>query len=227
MKKAVLFDLFGTLVPSPPLDGYRAMVAFIAKTLGVPDEEFYEKWMSVNSHRLSGTFESSEGDIEHVASLFGLSLTPEQMAACMNARRSEMREWVRPKEGAVEALSGLVDSGLKLALVSDCVFDVPAVWPETEMASFFDATVFSCEQKVRKPHRQMYEAALDHLGVAAGECVFVGDGGSGELDGAQAVGIDAFLLDDKPVYTEVLRVDVSSWNGPKISGLSEVLGVSR
>lgn len=227
MKQAVLFDLFGTLVPSPPLTGYRQMVDSIAETVGVPTDDFYEKWMSVNSHRLSGTFNSSEGDIEHVAGLFELRLTTDQMNRCMQARRSAMYEWVKPKPDAVASLEELVGSGLKLAIVTDCVFDVPAIWPETEFAPFFNAMVFSCEQRVRKPHRQMYETALGQLGIGAADSVFVGDGGSRELDGARDLGIDAFLLDDKPEYTEVLRVDVSEWQGPSINGLAEVAGLVR
>lgn len=227
MKKVVLFDLFGTLVLSPPLDGYRRMVDSIAETLHLPADEFYEKWMTVNSQRLSGDFGSSEGDIEHVAGLFEVSMTASQMAEAMQVRRSAMHEWVKPKPGATEALDQLASSGIRLALVSDCVFDVPAVWPQTELAQYFDATVFSCEQKVRKPHPLMYETALKNLNVSTGEAVFVGDGGSNELQGAHGLGIDAFLLDDKPSYEEVLRVDVASWKGPSIGGLNEVLDVIR
>ena len=227
MKKAVLFDLFGTLAPSPPLDGYRNMVDSIAAILDLPSNEFYEKWMSVNSQRLSGEFGSSEGDIDHVAGLFEVSMTAGQMAEAMQSRRNAMHEWVKPKPGAVEALTELTSSGIKLALVSDCVFDVPAIWPKTELGQFFDTTVFSCEQKVRKPHRLMYETALEGLQASTDEAIFVGDGGSNELEGAHGLGIYAFLLDDKPKYEEVLRVDVSSWNGPSISGLHEVSDVIR
>ncbi len=225
MKKAVLFDLFGTLAPSPPLDGYRRMVDSIAAILHLPSDEFHEKWMSVNSQRLSGEFGSSEGDIEHVAGLFDVSMTASQMAEAMQSRRSAMHEWLKPKPGAVEALTKLASSGIKLALVSDCVFDVPAVWPKTELGQFFDTTVFSCEQKVRKPHRLMYATALEGLQSSTEEAIFVGDGGSNELEGAYGLGIDAFLLDDNPRHEEVLRVDVSSWSGPSISGLDEVADV--
>jgi FMN phosphatase YigB (HAD superfamily) len=41
VKRAVLFDLFGTLVPSPPAQGYRDMVDSIARITGVPTDEFF------------------------------------------------------------------------------------------------------------------------------------------------------------------------------------------
>ena len=70
MTSAVLFDLFGTLVPSPPIREYRNVVDSIARIAGLPVDEFYERWMSVNDDRLKGTNGSSEGDIGHVMSLF-------------------------------------------------------------------------------------------------------------------------------------------------------------
>ena len=42
MYKAVLFDMFGTLIPSPPMDSYTEMVGGLARILGEPIETFKE-----------------------------------------------------------------------------------------------------------------------------------------------------------------------------------------
>ncbi len=227
MKKAVLFDLFGTLVPSPPIAEYRQMVDDVAGTLNLPGEEFFERWMEVNDHRLNGHFGSSEAEVEHAANLFGVDLSRTQLERCVSIRREAVRSWVTAKPGAIAALDSLANSGVRLALVSDCVFDVPAIWPGTELAHYFDTTVFSCEQQTRKPDRRMYEAALGNLNVTTEESLFVGDGGSSELQGADALGIDAVLLDDRTASSEVLRVDVRDWSGPKITELSELAVMVR
>ena len=58
----------------------------------------------------------------------------------------------------------------------------------------FDVEVFSCEVGLVKPEREIYECCLNRLGLAAKECVFVGDGGSGELTGARAVGLTTVFV---------------------------------
>jgi putative hydrolase of the HAD superfamily len=67
---------------------------------------------------------------------------------------------------------------------------------------------------------------LDELGVSASETLFVGDGGSDELNGAVRVGIDAVQIDDLITEDEgavsVLRVGVVDWDGPAIKSMSEV-----
>ncbi len=222
MKNAVLFDLFGTLVPSPPASEYRQMVDAVAKVLNLPPAELFGPWMEVNDHRLNGSFGSSEAEIEYAAGVFDVIPSESQMKECVDIRRNAVAGWMQPKPEAITTLNGLKGSGVNLALVSDCVYDVPAVWPNTDFAELFDVTVFSCEQGIRKPDRRMYEAALSKLQTETNHALFVGDGGSGELHGASALGIEAVLLDDLPPDADVLRVDVREWTGPVIGDLAEV-----
>jgi phosphoglycolate phosphatase-like HAD superfamily hydrolase len=52
-----------------------------------------------------------------------------------------------------------------------------------------DAEVFSCEVGHVKPEPAIFHHALDRIGLPAADCVFVGDGGSNELEGARSVGL--------------------------------------
>ena len=223
--QAVLFDLMGTLVPSATRKGYRLMVDRIAVILGQSKDEFFEQWMAVNNDRLLGTLGSSEGDIRHVATLFGVEVTDDQMAACMSSRRAATMEWLTPKPRTIETLTRLTELNCKLALVSDCVFDIPAVWGKTPMSELIPTTVFSCVEGLRKPDTRMYQRALTGLGVSPEVALFVGDGGSDELKGAVNAGIYAVHLDDQPSVSEVLRVDVREWNGPSVTDISEVVAL--
>ena len=58
----------------------------------------------------------------------------------------------------------------------------------------FDAITLSCELGLTKPHPTMYLRTCEALGVKPEECVFVGDGGSDELNGARALNIIAILI---------------------------------
>jgi putative hydrolase of the HAD superfamily len=78
--------------------------------------------------------------------------------------------------------------------VSDAGHDDVEAWPRSPLASRFDATVFSHEHGMRKPHPEMYLRALTAIGADAWDAVFVGDGGSDELRGARAVGLHAVLV---------------------------------
>jgi len=54
-----------------------------------------------------------------------------------------------------------------------------------------DQVVLSYETGMQKPDSRIYQTAVKLLGVVSDECVFVGDGGSSELEGAKAVGMRA------------------------------------
>ena len=223
---AIIFDLLGTLVPSPLTKDYRRMIDGIADVLGLPRDEFFDRWMPANDDRLLGNFGSSEGDIQHVASLFGLDVRDHQMTECVHSRRVAMLEWLTPKTRTMNTLTRLTELDIKLALVSDCSFDVPAVWERTPLSGLITTTVFSCVERLRKPDKRMYLRALAMLDVRPASALFVGDGGSDELTGAEKVGISAVLLDDHPKdSSKEFRVDVREWYGPSIADISDVVSL--
>ena len=223
MYKAVLFDLFGTLIAPPSMDVYRQMVSDIADSFGVTFDELYEPWMSINDGRLDGSFGSSEGDILAAAELVTVEVSEQQMVQVMNLRRSITREFLEPKPGVIEMLDELAEMDIAIGLVTDCVFDVPAVWADTEFFPYFSATHFSCVTNIRKPDARTYQAVLDVLEVDADSALFVGDGGSDELNGAVRAGLDAVQIDDLGSTSgEMLRVGVAEWGGPVITSMRDV-----
>jgi FMN phosphatase YigB (HAD superfamily) len=60
------------------------------------------------------------------------------------------------------------------------------------LRAYFDDVVFSHEVGFVKPDPEIYLTACERLGVEPGHCIFVGDGGSGELPGAAAVGMTPY-----------------------------------
>jgi beta-phosphoglucomutase-like phosphatase (HAD superfamily) len=57
------------------------------------------------------------------------------------------------------------------------------------LAPFFDVMMLSCEQGVQKPEREIFERCLAKLSVAPEDCLYVGDGGSFELETARSFGM--------------------------------------
>ena len=58
-----------------------------------------------------------------------------------------------------------------------------------------DALVFDRDVGWRKPARPIFEFALEKLHANPDECIFVGDERRWDVDGSQAFGIDAILID--------------------------------
>ena len=78
---------------------------------------------------------------------------------------------------------------LLLGLITNCRPPIPSAFSESPLAQYIDASVFSCEERVKKPSRRIYEIACKRLRVQPQECVYVGDGSGEELTGAAAVGM--------------------------------------
>ena len=87
-----------------------------------------------------------------------------------------------------------------------------------------DAAIFSCEVGVRKPDARVFRCACEAHGVRPGVCLYVGDGGSNELTGANRLGMDAVLLDvTQEQGVDPYRPDAETWTGQSIESLSDLL----
>ena len=91
-----------------------------------------------------------------------------------------------------DMLEGLQLSGLKLGVVTNAHDLDTEPWAESSLAEYFDVFVASYEVGICKPDPAIYALACDRLGVDPSDAWFVGDGGSDELAGAEAVGMRAF-----------------------------------
>ena len=110
---------------------------------------------------------------------------------------------------------------LKLGLISVCSEEVPAAWPETELARLFDVETFSSDCGLMKPEPEIYLYTASALGVEPSECLFVGDGANDELAGAGRVGMTPVLF--LPSGKTPIWPEVREWSGLRVSSIQEVL----
>jgi putative hydrolase of the HAD superfamily len=225
---AVIFDLFGTLIDFLPAEDYRRSDERMAFALSAPPAAFRRLWLAALHDRNAGSLPTMEDEMLHICSRLGLAPDPTAVAEA-NQRRLELaRLNLMPKPGAVETLSGLRSLGCRTCLLSDCPWEIPALWPETPFADLMDATVFSCDERITKPNPALYEAACSRLGVVASRCLYVGDGGSFELNGAAEFGMSPLLI--RTEYgPEFIRYqpEADVWTGASISDLTEILTLVR
>jgi putative hydrolase of the HAD superfamily len=192
--KAVLFDLFHTLISVPPVrDEHEPSVGDI---VGVPNEEWARLYFVEDVlRRCHGDVHCSVEAMRRVVHAIDPSVPEERIVAAVESKRRRFeRGFVGVEAGMTAALDRLRAAGVKTALVSDAGADDVEHWPLSPLAGRFDAEVFSYKVRVRKPDRRIYEHALAAVGVAPRDAVFVGDGGSDEHRGARAVGIKTVLV---------------------------------
>jgi len=194
--KAVVFDLWETLAAWPHED-----MGPLFEAVGLSPEA----WTAPDHRdlRWTGSFQSY---------LDSLGIGPDAAAAAFGIRREMTRRSLVPVEGAVEALDGLRAAGQRLGLISNCSSEVGELWEDSPFAGRFDTVVLSADVGLKKPDPRIFRLTLDRLGVEPAGAVFVGDGESDELPGAQAVGMRAIQLGDR-----------DGWSGERISELWELL----
>jgi putative hydrolase of the HAD superfamily len=152
---------------------------------------------------------------------------PDAIAEALAPRAALYDRWFHPRVGALETLREVAARGYPVALISMCAPDTPERWRASELAPLVDVTVFSSESGLRKPHAEIYLAACDALGVAPDRCLYCGDGAYGELSGAVAVGMTAYLIrpPDLDVAEALTPEPEEDWRGPTIGDLRELLDV--
>ena len=220
--RAVVFDFFGTLTRSVQRGPQHAE---IARALGCDPDVVTGVLNRTFRTRARGAYGSAEATLRWVTEQAGGRPLPAQLAAAMPARVNALRADTVLRAEAVGTLTALKELGLATALVSDCTHELPAFLPGLPVAPLLDARVFSVELGVCKPDRRIYLAACDLLGVAPRDCLYVGDGGSQELTGAEAAGMTAVRL-AAPDLTDHLVFDQdTAFRGRSITSLTEVLAL--
>jgi Predicted hydrolase (HAD superfamily) len=221
---AVVFDLFGTLVPefakADFFDRNRAM----ASTLGADPDLFMQEWETTAIARQTGGFPDIESNVRAICATLGLAVDEAALPRALDLRLDLYRTWFHPRSGARETLTEVKARGYPVALVSMCAPDTPALWRACELAPFVDVEVFSSEVGLRKPDAAIYRYATDGLGVEPSVCLYCGDGAYGELRGAAEVGMTPFLIADPAVDPEEsLTPEREPWDGARVADLRELL----
>ena len=136
------------------------------------------------------------GDVcRRVAARHGLDLTPaqaEELWDTWNLGGAFLGRVLFPD--ALETLHWLRSRGYRLGSVTNRGWSGPRFQQELRdlgLAELFEVVSVSCEIGYVKPHRLIYQDALDRMEIAPEEAVMVGDSLRGDVEGAQALGLTA------------------------------------
>jgi putative hydrolase of the HAD superfamily len=216
--RAVVFDLWDTIVDFDIAWSER-LNAGIAERLGVPHHRFVEVWYAdeLAASRNVGPIAPC---LSAACRTLGVTADEEDVLAW---RLELVREALQPRPGLVETLDELRGRGVLIGLVSNCTEEVALVWPDTSFAHHFDDAVFSATAGLAKPDPAIFRLAAQRLGVAPGECLFVGDGANDELRGAMDTGMTPVLI--HPRERDPYWDEVREWGGHRIHSVPDVLAL--
>ncbi|MBR2936869.1 MAG: HAD-IA family hydrolase [Oscillospiraceae bacterium] len=186
--QAVIYDMYETLVTqfcSPLYYGTQ-----IAENLGLSPAEFLPGWRATEEARATGklTFEETMGRLMKAHGIY----TPETHREVVDKRIAIQADCFRHLHpGILPMLSGLKARGIRIGLITNCFSEEAKLIRESKLYPYFDAHCLSWEEGVRKPDPAIYRTCLRRLGIAPENCLYVGDGGSFELETARSLGLQA------------------------------------
>jgi HAD superfamily hydrolase (TIGR01549 family) len=107
----------------------------------------------------------------------------------------------------------------RLAVISNADGRILEVLRRAGVAAYFERIIDSGQVGYEKPDRRIFQAALEAMGAAAGESLYVGDIYAVDYRGATGVGMKAVLIDPMGVYRE--------WQVPRVESLAELLEFAK
>ena len=224
--KALVFDLYGTLVDNFSSRAYDRVQAQMAKSLHIPYPEFRQVMLETINDKSSSGYHAVEENVLEICRRLSIKveMTQIERAVTPHYEFSESTLVVEPK--VLKALGALKCDNLLLGLITNCRPPIPSTFLQSPLAQYIDVPVFSCEERIKKPARRIYEITCERLQIRPQECLYVGDGSGEELTGAAAVGMLPILkrADLTDVY-DSHRSEVENWQGIAIDEIAELCDI--
>ncbi len=203
MLRAVLFDYGLTLVTfTYPRAELLCVLDLVRPWLGLdaPDAEtLMREVLEPLEEDLEGI---GEDEVDYLAFYerawrrAGLDVPRETLYRILDLEQRCWDRSVRLAPDALTTLERLRGRGLRTAVASNAPFPPEMLHRQVRVngvAERVDAVVFSSEVGRRKPAPELYQAALDRIGVAAVEALYVGDRVVEDYEGPRRLGMRAVL----------------------------------
>jgi HAD superfamily hydrolase (TIGR01549 family) len=242
MLRAVTFDWGDTLMRDAwdedvARAGSAAGLAALGEREDLPDVEAIAAWWANPERPIWDQRREDEvdslGETRRCFSDLGVELGDDEVTAYYEALHRDWAKTIGLSQHAYALLEALRKRELKLAIVSNVGTPgrlVRELLDEQGLTERVDAVVLSCEVGKRKPHRAIFERALDELGVAAEDTLHVGDRRYHDVHGAAALGMSTvqalwFRADEdaespEPDYEAFTMFDVLNIVDRALAGVS-------
>ena len=186
MIKAVIFDMYETLITH--YDSPLYFTTQMAADADIPAETFRELWGLSETERTIGklSFENVIRDILITTDRYS-DVLHEKIVANRIATKQDCFKHLHPE--ILPMLDELKQRGIKIGLISNCYSEEAVEIRNSVLYPYFDVCYLSYEQGLKKPDPEIFKRCMDELHLTAEECIFVGDGGSQELEASGSLGM--------------------------------------
>ena len=212
--RACLIDVYDTILVSR----FESRMEALIGPLGIPVGDWLAEWDKLREDRDRGRV-TIAASFARTLPAFGLEPEP-GLVADLSRRDAELSPaFTRLCADTIPFLEWLRSNGVLTALVSNCADNTRAQLDYLGVIRQVDAVVLSCEVGSMKPYPEMYATALDELGVAAVDAVFIDDQPTFCV-GAEAMGI-------RPIQIARGSAEgyASQWNFPVVHSLFDALSL--
>jgi putative hydrolase of the HAD superfamily len=188
MIRAIIFDMYETLITlydSPPYFGVQ-----MAEDAGIPEDQFQALWRPTEHKRSIGelTLEEVLEMILRESNCYSEAIHKKMVEKRIASKEECFRHL---HSEIIPMLSTLKEKGFLVGLISNCFSEEADVIRKSELVPYFDAVYLSYEQGIEKPDEEIFCRCMESLSVKPEECIYVGDGGSEELETARRLGMKA------------------------------------
>ena len=162
----------------------------MAKDAGIPEEKFLPLWNATESDRTIGkvTLQETVEMILRQNQCYSEELFQKIVGKRVAAKEACFQH-LHPE--IISMLLALKEKGILVGLISNCFSEEAEVIRKSVLFPYFDAVFLSYEQGIQKPDGEIFKKCMAELSVKAEDCLYVGDGGSYELETATRLGMTA------------------------------------
>jgi len=186
--RACLVDVWQTII----FGDFEARTRRLTEYAGVDAGVWLKAWLGSSVERDRGKVSVADSLALSLRAC-GVDPRPELVADLMLKDSELMREHVRLYDDAVPFFETMRSRGILIALVSNCSGTTRPLLDHLGVVPLADAVILSCEVGSAKPSPGIYVTALEDLGVAAADAVFIDDQPTFCV-GAEAVGVRAIQI---------------------------------
>jgi len=211
--QGALVDVYDTILQSVFTDRVTAL----AKSIDVDPENWLAEYSKTRDDRDKGRLGTAAAFAQ---ALRGLGIEPTKGLVDDLMRRDAEYSFAHTRlyEDTVPFFSWLHAQGMLIALVSNCADTTRGLLEHLGVIPLVDAVVLSCEVGSMKPSPEIYLTALEDLGIAAADAVFIDDQPTFCL-GAESVGVRPIRIARHGADTATGGV---GWDFPVVRSFTEV-----
>jgi putative hydrolase of the HAD superfamily len=174
----------------------QGRINFISKFFKIITGEYQESLKKQEQMELDKVFNG-------VLNSFNIKLNNSQLIEVLGEYYKSWSNITKLYDDVIPTLVYIHNKGIKLALISNTVFEGKLHDRDLKrlgIFKYFDFIIYSSDVGVRKPNPKIFKVALEKLRVSPDKAIFVGDRLYDDIKGAKSVGMTA-ILKEKETYT--------------------------